>query len=182
MVNNQLVILDRDGVINHDSPAYIKSPDECHPIEGSLAAIAKLCKAGYRVYVATNQAGVARGLLSPETLHAINDKLCVAAREAGGKIEKVFYCPHHPDEGCGCRKPQPGLLFQIAEHAGVEISEQVFVGDSLRDIDAARAANCTPVLVLTGNGQQTLRDLTEPVQVFEDLDAFVSHWLNTQDR
>ncbi|MEX2488137.1 MAG: D-glycero-beta-D-manno-heptose 1,7-bisphosphate 7-phosphatase, partial [Pseudomonadales bacterium] len=177
MVNNQLIILDRDGVINQDSPAYIKSPDECHPIEGSLAAIAKLYKAGYRIYIATNQAGVARGLLSVAALHAINDKLCHEVEEAGGRIEKVFYCPHDPDEGCGCRKPQPGLLFQIAEHAGVDISEQVFVGDSMRDIDAARAANCTPVLVLTGNGQQTLSELVEPVQVFEDLNDFATRWL-----
>lgn len=177
MSATKLVILDRDGVINHDSPAYIKSPDECHPIEGSLAAIARLCNAGYRIYIATNQAGVARGLLSLETLHAINDKLCWEVEEAGGKIEKVFYCPHDPDEGCGCRKPQPGLLLQIADHAGVDIREQVFIGDSTRDIEAAKAANCTPVLVLTGNGRQSLSELAEPVQVFEDLRDFANHYI-----
>ncbi|MBD3647324.1 MAG: D-glycero-beta-D-manno-heptose 1,7-bisphosphate 7-phosphatase [Pseudomonadales bacterium] len=173
--HGKLVILDRDGVINHDSPDYIKSPDEWIPISGSIEAIARLSQAGYRIYLATNQAGVGRGLFSEETLHDIHDKLEQAVENAGGRIEAIFYCPHHPDDGCGCRKPAPGMLMDIAEHAGVDIRGQVYVGDSMKDIEAARAAGCKPVLVLTGNGAHTQRVLHGDVDIYDDLAAFAEH-------
>lgn len=173
----KLIILDRDGVINHDSPEYIKSPDEWRPIDGSLDAIAKLHQAGYRIYVATNQAGVGRGVFSLESLHDIHETMRAAVKDAGGEIAGIFYCPHHPDENCGCRKPEPGLLLKAAEHAGVDIREQVYVGDSTKDIEAARAAGCRPVLVLTGNGRKTAADLGEPVETFDDLADFAQHLL-----
>lgn len=168
----QLIILDRDGVINQDSPDYIKSPEEWQPIEGSIEAIARLCRAGYRVYVATNQAGIARGLLSEAALQEIHRRMESEVQEFGGRISAIFYCPHHPDDHCQCRKPEPGMLLQAAEHAGVDISQQIYIGDSMKDIEAARAAGCKPVLVLTGNGRRTLADLKKPVESYEDLEAF----------
>ncbi len=170
----QVIILDRDGVINDDSPSYIKSPDEWRPIEGSLEAIAMLCRAGYRVYVATNQAGVGRGYFDLDTLHAIHARMQAAIEAHGGEIGGIFYCPHHPDDHCGCRKPEPGLLLEIAEHAGVDIRRQLYVGDSPKDIEAAKSAGCKPVLVLTGHGRETVGTLSEAVDVYESLFDFAS--------
>ena len=109
----KLVILDRDGVINFDSDAYIKNPDEWRPIPGSLDAIARLTQSGYHVVVATNQSGVGRGLFEMATLNAIHDKMHRAVERAGGRIDAVFFCPHAQDANCGCRKPKPGLLEEI---------------------------------------------------------------------
>ncbi|MFP5460752.1 MAG: D-glycero-beta-D-manno-heptose 1,7-bisphosphate 7-phosphatase [Gammaproteobacteria bacterium] len=153
----KLIILDRDGVINHDSDAYIKSPEEWRPLEGSLEAIARLTKAGYRVAVATNQSGVARGLFDLATLAAIHAKMHQAAAAAGGRIESVFFCPHAADDRCGCRKPKPGMLEEILRRYGAEARKVTMVGDSLRDLDAAAAVGCRPVLVLTGKGRDTMR-------------------------
>ncbi|MDP6411204.1 MAG: HAD-IIIA family hydrolase, partial [Arenicellales bacterium] len=102
-----LVILDRDGVINHDSDDYIKSPDEWQPLPGSLEAIARLCRADYTVVVATNQAGVGRGLFSLEMLTCIHRKMASSIRDKGGRLDSVFFCPHSPADQCGCRKPKP---------------------------------------------------------------------------
>jgi D-glycero-D-manno-heptose 1,7-bisphosphate phosphatase len=110
----KLVILDRDGVINHDSDQYIKSPDEWRPIPGSLAAIARLNQAGYRVVVATNQSGVGRGLFETDTLLAIHDKMLKALTQVGGRIDAIFFCPHTNVDKCDCRKPKPGLFKEIA--------------------------------------------------------------------
>ena len=167
----QLVILDRDGVINEDSDDYIKSPGEWHPIPGSLAAIARLHRAGWRVVVATNQSGVARGLFDLDTLMRIHDKMCRAVRDAGGQIDAVFFCPHAPEENCRCRKPQPGLLLDIAERLRIELTGVPVIGDSLHDLQAARAAGARPLLVRTGKGAATLQHpgLDPDVPVFRDL-------------
>ena len=109
-----LIILDRDGVINEDSDAFIKSPQEFIPLPGSLEAIARLNAAGYRVAVATNQSGIARGLFDRATLDAMHQKLDTLLAAVGGHIDALVYCPHAPDAGCDCRKPRPGLLQQIA--------------------------------------------------------------------
>ena len=152
-----VIILDRDGVINEESPDFIKSPDEWHPIAGSLEAMGRLCQQGWRLAVATNQSGVARGLYDLDALDAIHAKMQVALAEHGGRIEVVAFCPHGPDDGCDCRKPAPGLLDQIAGEMGLESLAGIdFVGDSARDLEAARARDCRPVLVLTGNGATTL--------------------------
>ena len=169
MSNRGLVILDRDGVINVDSPLYIKSADEFQPITGSIEAIVRLYKAGFTIYVATNQAGLAKGKFSLEDLTLMHQKLNVLVESRGGKIEKIFYCPHHPDEQCECRKPKPGLLLRIAEHAGQTLNQADFVGDSLKDIEAALAAHANPVLVLTGNGKRTRETLESSVVTFQDL-------------
>lgn len=173
----KLVIVDRDGTLNHDSPDYIKSPDECRPIPGSLEAVARLGRGGYSVAVATNQAGIGRGLFAAETLAAIHAKLQSAAGAAGGQIAGFFHCPHTPEALCACRKPQPGLLLEIARHFGVSLTDVAMVGDTLRDLQAAVAAGARPVLVLTGYGERTRDEggLPAGTQVFADLAAFALH-------
>lgn len=169
----RLVILDRDGVINFESDAYIKSPAEWQPIPGSLEAIAALTNAGYTVVVATNQAGVGRDLFSLETLGAIHTKMQRAVTAAGGKLDGIFFCPHHPDDNCDCRKPKPGLFNQIAKRYQLDLKGVPSVGDTLRDIEAARAVGARAMLVRTGRGPETLRKLPEPpgVEVYADLSA-----------
>jgi len=152
----KLIVLDRDGVINHDSDAYIKNPDEWRPIPGSLEAIARLSKAGYRIVVATNQSGIARKLFDVATLGAIHSKMHRAVADAGGRIDAIFFCPHGPDEGCACRKPQPGLFEEILARFDANAAEVHAIGDQLRDLQAAHAAGCRPILVLTGKGRATL--------------------------
>ena len=172
----KLVILDRDGTINHDSPQYIKSPAEWKPIPGSLEAIARLTQGGWRVVVATNQSGIARGLFDMAALNAIHAEMHRAVGLAGGRIDAIFFCPHAADSGCECRKPKPGLLREIASRMDVELAEVPMVGDSLRDLEAAAAAGAKPYLVLTGKGKKT-RDaggLPPGTQVFADLGALAA--------
>ncbi len=151
-----LIVLDRDGVINEDSDDYIKSPEEWIPIEGSLEAIARLNHHGYRVVVATNQSGIARGLFTLDTLMAIHHKMHNQIKEVGGSLEAIFFCPHAPDDNCLCRKPKPGLLRQVERRLGVKLKDAPLVGDSLRDIQAAQSVEALPVLVRTGKGERTL--------------------------
>ena len=151
----KLVILDRDGVINEDSDAFIKTPEEWIPIPGSLEAIGRLTQAGWTVVVASNQSGIARGLFSMETLGAIHTRMREAVAEAGGRIDAIFFCPHGPDDNCACRKPKPGLLRDISRRLDARLENVPVVGDSLRDLQAAAACNCTPWLVLTGKGRRT---------------------------
>ncbi len=167
----KLVILDRDGVINHDSASYIKSPEEWKPIAGSLEAIALLNQAGYRVLVATNQSGIGRGLFDMATLNAIHDKMHRALSLVGGRVDGIFYCPHANDAGCACRKPRPGLLDEISKRFGVSLDGVPFIGDSLRDLQAGAAVGAQPVLVLTGKGKKTRKDgdLPEGTVVHADL-------------
>lgn len=153
----KLIILDRDGVINHDSDAYIKGPDEWRPLPGSLEAIARFTKAGYRIAVATNQSGVGRGLFDLATLAAIHAKMHQAVAEAGGRIDAVFFCPHAADSRCDCRKPKPGMILEILRRYGAEPVGITVVGDSLRDLQAAAAVGCRPVLVLSGKGRKTMQ-------------------------
>ena len=168
----KLIILDRDGVINHDSDAYIKTVDEWQPIEGAIEAIARLHHAGWTVAVATNQSGLARGYYDETTLHAMHDKLRSLLAEQNAEIGLVAFCPHGPDDGCACRKPQPGMLLQVAEHYQAELSGVWFVGDSLRDLEAAVAVGAQPVLVKTGKGSQTAEaELPVGTLVFADLAA-----------
>lgn len=171
----KLIILDRDGVINHDSDEYIKSPNEWVPIPGSLEAIARLKRAGYTVAVASNQSGVGRGLFTLDMLHKINGKMQREAAEAGGSLDEVFYCPHAPQDNCGCRKPKPGLLRDIATKFNHDLKGVPVVGDNLRDIEAAQAVGAKPVLVRTGKGVETIKSgkLPAGVEVHDDLAAYV---------
>jgi D-glycero-D-manno-heptose 1,7-bisphosphate phosphatase len=170
-----LIILDRDGVINEDSDDYIKTPAEWIPIPGSLKAIAALNHAGYTVVVATNQSGIARGLYTEAGLAEIHATMQRQLAAVGGHIDAIFYCRHHPDEHCACRKPKPGLLLQIAAEFKIDIEKALMVGDAARDIECAQAVGCPAVLVKTGKGMRTLEAKNVPdVPVFEDLAAVVA--------
>jgi D-glycero-D-manno-heptose 1,7-bisphosphate phosphatase len=173
----KLVILDRDGTINHDSEQFIKSPNEWRPIDGSLEAIARLAQANYRIVVATNQSGIARGLFDTATLVAIHDTLQRAVMQAGGRIDAFFFCPHSADSACACRKPQPGMLLEVARRFNISLKDTYMVGDALRDVEAAAAAGAKPVLVLTGRGRRTQDEgrLPAGTVVFENLAAFAEH-------
>ncbi len=179
---NKFVILDRDGVINHDSADYIKSADEWVPLEGSLEAIALLTSHHIDVYIATNQAGIARGKLTEEALLAIHRKMCDAATALGGQIADIRYCPHHPNDGCECRKPKPGMLHSLATEHNLSLSGAPYVGDSLKDIRAAESAGCQSVLVLTGNGEETHRLRPHHTAVFPDLLAFARSFTAGDDK
>ena len=148
----KLVILDRDGTINVDSTDYIKSPEEWQPLPGALEAIARLNHAGWHVVIATNQSGLGRGLFDVATLNAMHTKMNTMLAAVGGRVDAIFYCPHAPEEGCRCRKPEPGLFEQIGERYGLEFKGVPAVGDSVRDLIACVAAGCEPHLVLTGKG------------------------------
>lgn len=175
----KLVILDRDGVINLDSDAYIKSPDEWIPIPGSLEAIARLNQAGYRVAVATNQSGIGRGLFDMAALNAMHAKMNRLAASVGGRIDAIFFCPHTSQDHCDCRKPKPGMIKMIAERFEIDPEDTPIVGDSLRDLEAGAALGCRPHLVRTGKGEKTLAagGLPEGTKVHDDLRAFALDFL-----
>jgi histidinol-phosphate phosphatase family protein len=180
------VFLDRDGVINHDSPEFVKTPGEFFFLPKSLAALGRLGSARLPVVVITNQSGIGRGLIRPAALHRIHEKMIREAEKAGGYIQDIFACPHAPDEGCDCRKPKPGLLYRAFRAHGYDPRKTVMVGDSAKDIRAAYAAGCRyAVLVRTGNGIAAKRELTEsgelPTAVCADLSAAVDWILTPRD-
>lgn len=163
-----LFILDRDGVINFDSDNYIKSPDEWIVIPGSLEAIGLLTRAQHTIVIATNQSGVNRGLFSLEILQAIHEKMLALITAAGGKIEKIYFCPHTPSENCDCRKPKTGLLEQIKKDFPNDFANAIYIGDSEKDYLAAQKMQCEFILVKTGNGLRTLEHHNH-LRVFDDL-------------
>ena len=169
------VILDRDGVINHDSPNHIKSVAEWHALPGSVEAIARLCQAGFRVFVATNQAGIGRGLFTHDTLLAMFDYLQRRVTEMGGRIEGIEFAPEHPDQATVMRKPNPGMLKDLARRLGQPLDGVWFIGDSSGDVHAALNAGAQPVLVRTGNGAATEAALSDALKArvpcFDDLAA-----------
>lgn len=178
----RLVILDRDGVVNADSSDFIKTPEDWTPIPGSLEAIARLCRAEYRVVIITNQSGVGRGLYTLDVMNKIHARMLELIRQKGGEIDALLFCPHAPDFGCACRKPQPGMFNELARRLKVNLNGVPAVGDSHRDLEAARAAGAQPVLVRTGKGVDTLDAIQQgddealrQVPVFDDLAAFVDH-------
>lgn len=175
MKNYQLVLLDRDGVINHDSPNYIKSVNEWLPITGSLAAIARLNQQHIKVAVCTNQSGVGRGYFDLATLHAMHDKMQRLLQQQTGHIDAIFFCPHIPDAHCACRKPKSGMYQKALQQFVVPAEQTLVVGDAWRDIEAAQSLGCDAVLVKTGKGEKTLaagHDLTG-IGVYDDLAAVV---------
>ncbi len=173
----KLVILDRDGTVNEDSADYVKSPDEWTPLPGSLEAIARLNHAGFHVVIASNQSGLGRGLFDVSTLNAMHAKMHLLLAGVGGRVDAVFYCPHAPEDGCHCRKPEPGLFEQIGERYGVDMPGIPMVGDTLSDVLGGVAAGCEPHLVLTGKGAayrgRSLPDnFPAATRVHDDLAAF----------
>jgi len=176
-----LIILDRDGVINHDSDDFIKNPSEWEPIDGSLEAIARLNYAGYRVVVITNQSGIARGLLDVETLNRIHSKMRRMLAQVGGRIEAIMFCPHGPEDDCKCRKPHNGSFEDLAHRLRISLHNVPAIGDSLRDIQAAMESNARPILVKTGKGERTLTEgIPQGVEVYDDLAAVVTALLEPQ--
>jgi len=177
----KLIILDRDGVINQDFEDLVKSPEEWQAIPGSLEAISALNQAGYRVVIASNQSGLARGLFDIDTLNAIHRKMHDELEKVGGHLDGIFFCPHRPSDNCTCRKPKPGMLEQICKRFFAEPSDTPFIGDSVRDLEAAQVIGAKPMLVLTGKGSQTSKRIRpdQNIPVFEDLadavDALISH-------
>ena len=174
----KLIVLDRDGVINHDSDAYIKSKEEWIPIDGSLDAIARLNHGGYTVVVASNQSGLARGYFDIEALSSMHRKMDEMLTKVGGQVDAVFYCPHAPDDGCTCRKPKPGMLLEIGQRFNVSLKDVIFIGDSISDVKAASNANAKAVLVRTGKGVKAEKilqtDGKSNVPVYDDLAAAVT--------
>lgn len=179
----KIVILDRDGVINQDSPDYIRSAAEWKPIPGSLEAIARLCQAGFRVFVASNQSGLGRSLFDYDAFSAMNARMQLLLAELGGRVDGIAFAPDHPDSPTPKRKPAPGMILDLARRLNAAAELIPVVGDSWRDIEAARAAKARPVLVRTGNGRNTevehageLRD----VAVYDDLAAFAGALIAAQ--
>ena len=180
--HKKVVVLDRDGVINVDSEAFIKSPDEWVALPGSLEAIARLNQAGYRVAIATNQSGIGRGLFDMNALNAMHLKMHRMVAAVGGRIDAVFFCPHTAEDHCECRKPKPGMLKMIAERFEADPDATPTVGDSLRDLQAGAALGFPTHLVLTGKGRKTLATggLPEGTKVHDDLRAFSLDFLSTE--
>ncbi len=171
---NGLVILDRDGVINQESSAFVKSVDEWLPLAGSIEAIARLSKAGFTVAIASNQSGLARGLFDKAALLAMHQKLHELVAAEGGRVDRIVVCPHGSDEDCDCRKPRPGLLLALGQYYGVGLEDVPVIGDSLRDLQAAAAVGAKPILVRTGNGVRTAQQLPAElrgVDILDDLSA-----------
>ena len=174
---NKIVLLDRDGVINADSFNYIKSVDEFIPVPGSIAAIARLTAAGYRIGVATNQSGVSRGFYNEDTLTAIHAKMLDLVHEAGGEIEAIEYCTHMPDEGCPCRKPNPGMLHALASYFNCSLTGIPFIGDRVSDIQAAESAGAKPIMVLSTMTDRIGLKAYPEVPVFDSLSQCVDSML-----
>jgi len=177
MINT--VLLDRDGVINFDSPHYILSPQDWKPIEGSLQAIASLTKAGIQIGICSNQSALGRGMFRLQDMQAIHQKMLKAIQATGGKIAHTAYCPHVPKDACACRKPLAGLLLKTLKNLHANAKEAVMIGDSLRDVQAALAANVEPILVQSGYGDAQLiedkaRALHAKISVYPNLSAAVS--------
>ena len=167
--NKKLIILDRDGVINQDSPNFIKSVAEFVPLEGSLTAIKKLNDAGKIVAVATNQSGIARGLFNIATLDAMHHYLQDLLAQQQAHLDAILYCPHGPDDDCECRKPKAGMLQALLQQFKVQPEEAVLIGDSYRDLQAAQSIGIDAVLVKTGKGEKTLAEQTITTPVYDNL-------------
>jgi D-glycero-D-manno-heptose 1,7-bisphosphate phosphatase len=174
-----MVILDRDGVINHEADDDVTTVDGWDPIPGSIEAINRLKKAGYLVTIASNHSGIARGMYSEKELVEMNEKMQRMLSARGASVDGIFYCPHGPEANCICRKPKPGLLFQIAKQFDIDLSQTPMVGDNISDIQAAKMANAKPVLVRTGKGEYVMQYFPEAldVPVYDDLAHFVRETL-----
>lgn len=167
------LFLDRDGVINRDRPGYVRSWEEFEFLPGVLEAFRFLASEPLAVVVVSNQSCIGRGLVSRETVDEIHSRMTEAVRRSGGRIDAVYYCPHRPDEDCACRKPRPGLLLRAARELDIDLASSWFIGDDLKDLEAAKAAGVRPVLVRTGHGrhlpEERLARVSYPFDTYEDL-------------
>jgi D-glycero-D-manno-heptose 1,7-bisphosphate phosphatase len=184
----KLVILGRDGILNVYREDHVKSPEEWHPIPGALEAVARLNHAGWHVVVATNQAGIGRGMIDMSAVNAIHARMMQKLASVGARVDAVFFCPHAPEDNCDCRKPQPGMMIDIGRRYGIDLRQVPMIADTLRDLSAAHAAHCEPHLVRTGRAEAlsddqafALIDQVPGAQSHRDLSAFVD-WLLTRDQ
>jgi len=187
MHTTKLVILGRDGILNKYREDHVKSPAEWVPIPGALEAVARLNHAGWHAVVATNQAGIGRGLIDMASINAVHAHMNQLLLAQGGRLDAVFFCPHTPEEGCTCRKPQPGMMRDIAQRYGVDLAHVPMVADTARDLQAAEAAGCEPHLVRTGraaalSGEQVqqILDKVPGATVHPDLGAFTEFLLRRE--
>ena len=183
----KLIILGRDGILNEFREDHIKSPEEWVPVPGALEAVARLNHAGWHVVVATNQSGIGRGMIDMAAVNAVHAHMLRALQALGGRIDAVFFCPHTPDDGCDCRKPLPGMAREIGRRYGVDLRQVPMVGETLRDLQAARAAGCEPHLVRSGRAKALdaaqLASLLEQVPgtfVHSDLGELATHLLERE--
>jgi D-glycero-D-manno-heptose 1,7-bisphosphate phosphatase len=146
----KLVVLGRDGILNQYREGHVTAPEEWLPVEGALEAVARINHAGWHTVVATNQAGIGRGMIDMAVVNAVHQHMNQQLAVQGARIDAVFFCPHTPEEACACRKPKPGLLLDIGRRYGIDLAQVPMVGDTLRDLLAAQAAGCEPHLVLSG--------------------------------
>ncbi|MBF0426505.1 MAG: HAD-IIIA family hydrolase [Magnetococcales bacterium] len=175
----RVLLLDRDGVLNHDRPDYVQSIDQLQLLPGVLDAMRRLHAAGVIALVITNQACVGKGLISRETLETIHERLSMEVAAAGGRITGYFLCTHRNEDRCDCRKPAPGLIVQAQQAWGFDPAVTWMVGDAERDVLAAEAAGCRPALVRTGKGEKSVRQRPD-VPAFADLAAFVDAFLGQE--
>ncbi len=180
MQHTKLIILGRDGVLNHFREGHVTVPEEWLPIPGALEAVSRLNHAGWHVVVATNQSGIGRGMIDMSAVNAVHAHMNELLLAEGGRLDAVFFCPHTPEDGCDCRKPEPGLLLDIGRRYAVDLANVAMVGDTLRDLQAARAAGCQPHLVLSGRAAglagaelQALLDAVPGSTVHASLGEFV---------
>ena len=178
----KLIILGRDGILNEYRDDHVKAPEEWVPIRGALEALSRLNHAGWHAVVATNQAGIGRGMIDMAAVNAVHLQMMRLVQERGGRIDAVFFCPHTPEEHCSCRKPLPGLMHEIGTRYGVDLRGVPVVADTLRDLLAAQAAGCQPHLVLSGRAahldEAGLRQILQQVpatRVHRDLGALAEH-------
>ena len=180
---NQAIFLDRDGVINENRADYVRTWEQVQFLPGVFDALRKLAGSDFAVVVVTNQSGVGRGLMAAETMRAINDGIVARVQAEGGRIDAVYACPHRPDEGCGCRKPRPGMLLQAAADLQIDLGRSFLIGDAVTDVEAALGAGCRPLMVRSGRGQAQLSNLRvqgyEAVPVVADLSEAVELILAT---
>lgn len=183
----KLIILGRDGILNEYRDDHVKSPEEWQPVRGALEAVAQLNQAGWHVVVATNQSGIGRGMIDMASVNAVHSHMIRCAQRVGGRIDAVFFCPHAPEEHCDCRKPLPGMLLDIGRRYGVDLREVPMVSDTLRDLQAARAAGCPPHLVMSGRAAhldeaqlQAILGEAPGTRLHRDLAGFAEHLLREE--
>ncbi|CAD5374083.1 D,D-heptose 1,7-bisphosphate phosphatase [Rubrivivax sp. A210] len=188
MFSTKLVILGRDGILNEFREGHVTDPEEWRPIPGALEAVARLNHAGWHAAVATNQAGIGRGMIDMAAVNAVHARMNQLLLAQGGRIDAVFFCPHTPEDDCDCRKPKPGMMIDIGHRYGVDLAQVPMVCDTLRDLQAAQAAGCEPHLVLSGRaaaaGDEQVRQMLAQVPVARshaDLGAFVDFLLARDD-
>jgi D,D-heptose 1,7-bisphosphate phosphatase len=177
------VFLDRDGTLNHD-PGYLGDAEAFRFLPGAINALKRLKDAGYLIFVVSNQSGIARGFFGVEELRRIHDRMTAGLREGGVTLDGIYYCPHHPDAQCACRKPSPRMVLDAAESYSVDLGRSYFIGDRISDVETGNNAGCRTILVLTGAGNEARAALEAdrlPDHVAADLPA-AADWILSSDK